>query len=583
MSSPVYPPIAEAPIDSPFVCHVAKQPHSACAGEPFYKEHEGNRYCVLHFPAADKNPAFDSAIKKKLEAKDFNFEGIWFPRGQWFSGLDITEAANFRDAVFNESASFDKTVFRADVSFARAKFNSWTRFEHTTFIRKVDFSYARFQKEADFSNAKFEGYANFHHCTFNGRAEFYYALFRQTASFWPATFNSTASFSNVSFGRANFRASDFNEKAIFSWCAFGFTEFTDATFNNDADFFSARFDEKVYFTNAKFATSARFTMSEFNGETRFTSATFTTEADFSHAVFKDIVGFSAEYGKGGFGRNATCDLRHAHFGTPKQVYFHSMTLRPHWFINLDTREFQFIDVRWFGDLKRRFLHDEIGELRKREEREEKEAADKRAEYQRAAEQYDDKFTLERLQRDAREEGSVEAGDRVRKQTRFHRLLSLTCRQLAVNAEENHRYDEASRFRYWAMDARRLEAGRGFAFWKLSWWYWLASGYGERVFQAFIVLVGVWLVSALLYTQVGFTRWEPKLSSESDMAAAKRDEVGAPLSWPRALTYSVGVMTLQKPEPRPASIAAQTLVLVETILGPLQVALLALAIRRKFMR
>lgn len=43
------------------------------------------------------------------------------------------------------------------------------------------------------------------------------------------------------------------------------------------------------------------------------------------------------------------------------------------------------------------------------------------------------------------------------------------------------------------------------------------------------------------------------------------------------------MTLQKPEPRPETTEAQTLVALETVLGPLQAALLALAIRRKFTR
>ena len=43
------------------------------------------------------------------------------------------------------------------------------------------------------------------------------------------------------------------------------------------------------------------------------------------------------------------------------------------------------------------------------------------------------------------------------------------------------------------------------------------------------------------------------------------------------------MTLQKPEPLPANKRAKTLVLLETVLGPVQAALLALAIRRKFMR
>jgi hypothetical protein len=49
------------------------------------------------------------------------------------------------------------------------------------------------------------------------------------------------------------------------------------------------------------------------------------------------------------------------------------------------------------------------------------------------------------------------------------------------------------------------------------------------------------------------------------------------------TYSLGVISLQKPEPKPVTNLAQIFVILETILGPLQVALLALAIRRKFMR
>src|SRR5205807_3006727 len=102
-------------------------------------------------------------------------------------------------------------------------------------------------------------------------------------------------------------------------------------------------------------------------------------------------------------------------------------------------------------------------------------------------------------------------------------------------------------------------------------------------QAFLVLLGIWFVATLLYAQVGFARWELKIASESDVSVAKRDDVGAPLKFSRALTYSAGVMTLQKPEPRPATTAAQTVVLLETVLGPVQAAPLALAIRRKFMR
>jgi hypothetical protein len=555
---------------------------SACRGEAFYMEHEGKRYCVLHFPGVDKKPAFDIAVKRKLNSNDFNFEGVWFPSQCRLTNLDIMEPVTFRSSVFEGGAFFNKTLFRNRVDFTDAIFNDIARFEHTGFMMDVDFSSAIFQKDADFREARFEGHANFWRCTFNGRAEFYSAVFRQTASFWPAIFNATALFSHASFARANFRASEFKAKAVFGWCTFGYTEFTDASFSKDADFFSASFGDKAYFAHATFANSARFMMSEFNGEARFTSATFNEAIDFSHTIFKSLVGFSAEYGKGGFGSGAKLDFRHAQFETPRKVSFHSVTLRPHWFVNSDPREFQFIDVEWIGNLKRGYLDIEIGELKKRDELEEKEAADKEFEHLRTAEQYDDKFTIERLQRAERKEGTADADDRGHKQTRFYRLLAITCRQLAINAEENHRYEEASRFRYWAMDARRLEKWRGFAFWSLSWWYWAASGYGERIFRASLMLLGVWLVFAWLYTQVSFARPPTSLMDESN-AVAKRMESEEMRGLPRALTYSFGVITLQKPDPRPETMEAQTLVTLETVLGPLQAALLALAIRRRFMR
>jgi hypothetical protein len=160
----------------------------------------------------------------------------------------------------------------------------------------------------------------------------------------------------------------------------------------------------------------------------------------------------------------------------------------------------------------------------------------------------------------------------------HRLLSITCRQLALNAEENHRYEEASRFRYLSMEARRKEVWRGQAFWRLYWWYWMASGYGERVWRAFVCLFAIWVIFAALYTKVWFTKPEDPTAVPTAI-----DVVGEPLGLKRALAYSLGVMSLQRPDPKPLTDAAEALVRLEAVLGPLQSALLALAIRRKFMR
>src|SRR6185503_17556275 len=104
----------------------------------------------------------------------------------------------------------------------------------------------------------------------------------------------------------------------------------------------------------------------------------------------------------------------------------------------------------------------------------------------------------------------------------NRLLAITCRQLAENAEANNRYEEASRFRYWAMDLARRTKWSGWRFWKTDWLhmlYWAVSGYGERILRALGVLAAVWLVFALLYTRVGFVPLPPKLSDEDESMRA----------------------------------------------------------------
>src|SRR5678815_2795654 len=78
-------------------------------------------------------------------------------------------------------------------------------------------------------------------------------------------------------------------------------------------------------------------------------------------------------------------------------------------------------------------------------------------------------------------------------------------------------------------------------------YWVGSGYGERVWQAALMLVAILVVCAALYSQVGFVRLQPKDASESE-APAKPDEFGEPLKMPQALIYSAAVLTFQRPEP-----------------------------------
>jgi hypothetical protein len=391
-------PTTEAPAAVDFVCDCHILSRSVCEELPFFKKHEGKRYCVLHYPGRDKIIAFNEVFRRKLDNEDFDFREVCFPDKVDFSKFVFATPVNFNSATFSSGANFNSATFSAVADFRYATFGALASFRETTFSAAVYFDYAAFRAAANFREAAFSGYVRF----------------------------------------------------------------------------AGGGSKKV------------------------------------------------------FGDNSSLNLQFAKIEKFDRLSFHTLTLCPHWFVNVDARKFEFINVNWnWRDIITKFKVSDVS-LR-------------------------------------------------------HRLMAVACRNLAVNAEENHRYEEASRFRYMAMEAGRLERWRGFAFWTLGWWYWLASGYGERVWRAFVVLIGVWLVAAALYTRVGFARWEPRVSTEQEAAEAKRDEVGEPLPLPRALTYSLGVMTLQKPEPRPATNAAQSLVMLETILGPVQAALLALAIRRKFMR
>ncbi len=98
---------------------------------------------------------------------------------------------------------------------------------------------------------------------------------------------------------------------------------------------------------------------------------------------------------------------------------------------------------------------------------------------------------------------------------------------------------------------------------------------------------VWLlVFSFLYTQVGF---ETKAVSAvapivQEMMPTPPPPKELPLpSFRDGLTYAMSAALFQRPEPKAYTFWAKTCVALEMIFVPLQAALLALAIRRRFMR
>src|SRR5437763_7407216 len=159
------PPTAEGASD--FECQCEEFVRS-CAGEPFYQEHDGRRYCVLHFPGVKKLDTFLTAVGTKLEKQDFDFRGVWFPDEVFtFVNFEFTGPANFSSATFRGTANFNSATFQAEANFGRASFNKAAEFDAVTFREQTEFDSATFLEAADFNSDVFSS-VSFISVTFKG-------------------------------------------------------------------------------------------------------------------------------------------------------------------------------------------------------------------------------------------------------------------------------------------------------------------------------------------------------------------------------------------------------------------------------
>lgn len=246
---------------------------------------------------------------------------------------------------------------------------------------------------------------------------------------------------------------------------------------------------------------------------------------------------------------------------PDRITFNKVRLRPSWFVNTDSRKFVFTDVEWenYKSAKSE-LKNELAYLTRKKH----------------------------------------------KKPHNYQILIVSLRNLASNAEEFNRFEDGSNFRKSASECERLERINRQKQWcrrlKKQWWrknivcwqilseigksfnetkslvkkhhfdplhflYRWLSGYGEKWFRAFLWLIVIWIFFAIFYSVFGsFGSSEP-----------------TKIDFLKSFGYSLQVMTLQKPEPRPYDWLTYLAYGLETILAPVQGALLALAIRRKFMR
>jgi uncharacterized protein YjbI with pentapeptide repeats len=565
---------------------------SACRREAPYQMLDGEWFCVLHCPGEEKVTAFQEALERKLKARDFDFGGVWFPREADFSGL-VLPAASFREARFRFHARFNKATFVGYANFRGAEFTD-VDFSNAEFM-EVDFKEANFGR-AFFLNTRFSGNAHFNPARFSTRADFAGAEFQGRAHFgkarlWGAyfanaKFASAANFGAVEFAAPNFSKTQFSASTYFGRATFSGEPNFQKTIFDEIDFSKAAFNAGAVFEEARFQGKANFSFARLSGGTFFNKADFVREADFSNTDFfnrqsrmvpdvartrlqqgnrgelkattespKEVIDFfnttfkdKVVFESSTFDSDVMVGFARVTFEQPNRVTFDDVVLRPMWFVGVDCRGLRFAKVTWAELGSRKLIASELRGLKQRQI------------------------------------------------ARPYESLEIACRQLAVNAEENNRYDEAMRFRLVANVTRRRQSWhkliarpREWKSWSnlnpLLWIYGFLSGYGERAWQAASVLAGICVLFAILYYvgQRDGGWWE---RSQAETAAGTPQSPQPPprlKDFRESLIYSAGVVTLQKPEPLPSNRRAKLLVLFETVLGPIQAALLALAIRRRFMR
>jgi uncharacterized protein YjbI with pentapeptide repeats len=464
-----------------FVCDVDEQYRSACEGLEFYAEHDGKRYCVLHFPGGKESTHFQRAISDKLEAGDFNFSGAYFPNkvGAQFKPTSFKTHVDFHGANFEKDANFQ--FFHGGVTFERAIFKGATSF----------FGFIR-------------GGAKFDKAIFKGSTSFWGA-FVEEATFYEVTFEDDANFDTAQF--QNRTSSDGTTSTVG-------TTFRDATFEGRATFRMATFEGGAEFTGANFRGNADFTWTTFRGTANFGSTSFEGAARFVDTRFSKLA-LKPE-------PTAAVTFRGAWIEKPELFSFYRVWLRPSSLFEMSgLGKANFIEVKWYGTLEEEI---EIVEQRTR--------------------LAGDPNTTEQV---------VQASP--------HSLLAKVYRELYRNAEEDRDYPTANEFHFLSMEALRKESWKRLGL--VGTLYWALSGYGERPRRAFGVLVGVCAAFAALYMLFG---------------PAELQNLG------RAVVYSLGAVARLNPEPKPTEPGLfQFLVIAEGLLGPLQIGLLLLAIRRKVMR
>ena len=521
--------------------------------------------CILHSTGKDKDPKlFRDRINGKLAKQDLDFSGTFFPSAIGFSGLVLRDA-NFRECEFGSEADFSNATFEGEAVFVQATFKRAADFRKTTFEDTTFFGGATFEgvakfggaifaRRALFSGAAFREMVWFRVCRFGGEARFAYSQFAGQADLGKAKFEGATSFDFATFEcGVVFESSLFESEASFVGTEFAGTvelEFipTAGIHGSSASFHRTVFQERVAFAANKFGGPVTFVQTHFAGPTLFTGRTLQSPlaigvlpseqpqpSESQHVSPPETGGIRLEKPfrkpSRGFGPHdvkstnsqeaqSSLWLTDAFFQQPDRVRFESFDLRRSSFEGTNVRQIRFHNCQW--PRKGRF---------------------------------------------------VVIFDELRENGPGSETLRLLYRDLKANLEDARDYEAAGHFYYAEMEVSRRNHP------KIQWRalltaFWLLSGYAERPFYTAVVLS----VILLVFAGVSMV---PACTFSYEMAGEVFNSHS--LSAAEALGHSVRVLLLRPLFFQPETKLAHAIALAGNIIGPLQVALLFIGLRRYFRR
>lgn len=554
---------------------------------------------------------------------------IYFPEAR-FNKEEKYNKANFAYSVFSGSVYFYRAFF-ANADFSDAEFNGPANFDNTEFNNAV-FSRAKFNSDAKFSQVEFpnaqilqerncygelEDFShevNFNSCNFAGEVVFFDAKFgRDNCEKMTINRDAKINFSKTCFERdADFSNSKFSTKVDFNKAEFSAgIKFNKAEFSDEASFYTTSFNAETYFEKVRFVKMANFDSAKFleSSKVFFKNTKFHDEVKFKNTEFAGYVLF--KFDKEGvvekkerhenekkerelFFSESFLIFQDARLKNPARVSFNGIRLEPNWFVNTNVSEFDFTACEWESSNKKLSVKTEIEKVGSRKD----------------------------------SHGKI-------RYIISYKILTRAFRQLAENAEKNNRFEEASGFRRMAFECEWIEKKE-----KISNWiknlvpeseklkrrfsgstneedkpipptnsfgilrrsgdffihglYRITSFYGESWSWALGVLLSLILVIfPTIYTQIDFQTCSKDRAIAASLAVCEsKDEAVREnctcnkdrISFTDAIVQSLTTATLQNVEYRkPLTGWGEVWIILEKIFAPLQSALLALAIRRKFMR